>query len=445
MFVMHGSTPVIEATPVVTGHGPSGSSAGGHPVLARFDEALASPVSSLTVHQIREQIRLARSVRAVVDARLIELSRLLTDRATTPGDAWAVDPQRELRTHGGLRPRDLRSLEVQRSGIDAAPQLAPLLAAGVTTGGHVEALGRALSVAGDGCDTLLGHLDSITHRAATMAVDDFDRYVHRLARDAQPDEGLSRFEQQRRSTQMRMWSDRDGMLRCSAAFDPERGAAIAGRLQQQIEAMFHRGDRDIPVEAGPGVDPNDHRRALALHALIVRTGTVRAGTGTAPDDAADRPARAEVIVHIDHQTLVDGVHRHGVSRTSHGADIPPDTARRLACGADIIPLVLSGGSVPLDVGRAKRLATVHQRRALEAVHQTCAVEGCATPFAHCTIHHLQPWEAGGATDLANLVPLCTRHHHAAHEGRWTLALDPVTRRLRAAPPGQRPDDERGPP
>jgi hypothetical protein len=27
------------------------------------------------------------------------------------------------------------------------------------------------------------------------------------------------------------------------------------------------------------------------------------------------------------------------------------------------------------------------------------------------------------TDIDNLLPLCDRHHHRVHEGRWQLALD----------------------
>jgi predicted restriction endonuclease len=35
-----------------------------------------------------------------------------------------------------------------------------------------------------------------------------------------------------------------------------------------------------------------------------------------------------------------------------------------------------------------------------------------------------PWDAHrGATDLANLLPLCSRHHHLVHEGGWRLSLD----------------------
>ncbi|MDQ6748993.1 MAG: HNH endonuclease, partial [Candidatus Dormibacteraeota bacterium] len=34
--------------------------------------------------------------------------------------------------------------------------------------------------------------------------------------------------------------------------------------------------------------------------------------------------------------------------------------------------------------------------------------------------HIVHWTRGGPTDLANLVPLCYRHHWMVHEGGWSL-------------------------
>ncbi|MSZ99743.1 MAG: hypothetical protein F2581_04045, partial [Actinobacteria bacterium] len=54
---------------------------------------------------------------------------------------------------------------------------------------------------------------------------------------------------------------------------------------------------------------------------------------------------------------------------------------------------------------------------------------CEVIFDHCNIHHIEYWENGGPTDLNNMVPLCSQHHHAAHEGGWKLTLNPETRKL----------------
>ncbi len=56
------------------------------------------------------------------------------------------------------------------------------------------------------------------------------------------------------------------------------------------------------------------------------------------------------------------------------------------------------------------------------VERTCGFGGCDVPFDRCEMHHIVPWEHGGSTDLDNLIPLCSRHHHVVHEGDWTLEL-----------------------
>jgi hypothetical protein len=38
--------------------------------------------------------------------------------------------------------------------------------------------------------------------------------------------------------------------------------SITSVLERRVEQMFHAGD-DIPVVVAPGIEPNDHRRALA--------------------------------------------------------------------------------------------------------------------------------------------------------------------------------------
>ncbi|MET0461348.1 MAG: hypothetical protein ABW195_19020, partial [Ilumatobacteraceae bacterium] len=104
--------------------------------------------------------------------------------------------------------------------------------------------------------------------------------------------------------------------------------------------------------------------------------------------------------------------------------LPPDVIRKMCCHADIIPIVLNGDSVPIDVGRARRLATREQRHALRAMYTTCGHPHCEVRFGACRIHHVDWWDHLGPTDLQNLLPLCDTHHHLVHEGGWTLTLKP---------------------
>jgi hypothetical protein len=90
-------------------------------------------------------------------------------------------------------------------------------------------------------------------------------------------------------------------------------------------------------------------------------------------------------------------------------------ARRLACTARILPVVLGGDSLPLDLGRTRRLFNAPQRKALLVRDRTCRAEGCDVPGTWCDAHHLRPWQAGGRTDLDDGVLLCSHHHHRIHD------------------------------
>jgi len=104
---------------------------------------------------------------------------------------------------------------------------------------------------------------------------------------------------------------------------------------------------------------------------------------------------------------------------SPGDQITASQARRLACGAGIIPVVLGTDSQILDLGRQARLFTTAQRKALRLRDQGCRTEGCDTPATWTEAHHLQPWANDGPTDLNNAISLCSFHHHRAHDPSYT--------------------------
>ena len=354
-----------------------------------------------------------------------ERFRLLTELS----ELRPIDPEVTLTRDAKLSRREARDTVNRHSTIADAPIFADALATGDISVAHIDGLTRAFKILGDDKTALIERLPSLINAASHMNADDFDRHAKDAAKALVSDGGLSRLEQQRRETHFKMWNDLDGNLQVRGQFDPERGAIFQNLVSQRVEAMFHSGDLDIRLDVAPGIEPNHHRNALALLELI-------RGAGTSVI-TSDRPVRAELVVHVDLETLQNRIRSHetsthgapGVCRSSFGGELPIETMRRIACDADIIPVVLDGRSVPLDVGRAKRLATAHQRRALESAHETCAIEACLVPYHHCSIHHIEYWENGGSTDLNNMIPLCSKHHHKAHEGGWKLSLNPDTREL----------------
>ena len=149
----------------------------------------------------------------------------------------------------------------------------------------------------------------------------------------------------------------------------------------------------------------EHARGLAFIELLEHLPTDHLHTATA----------ATVVVNIDHTALINQLKTAGVDT---GTLLSAGEARRLACNAGIIPVVLGGESVPLDLGRTKRLFTQAHRVAISRTHQTCAAHGCERPIAWCELHHRNPWQHGGKTDLANAVPLCGHHHRTIHDQRY---------------------------
>lgn len=105
----------------------------------------------------------------------------------------------------------------------------------------------------------------------------------------------------------------------------------------------------------------------------------------------------------------------GVARSDVGAVLSASDARRLACQAGVLPAVLGGSSLPLDLGRSARLYRPHQRVALATVYDACAALGCDRPYSWTELHHEHAWSNGGKTDLRDAVPLCGFHHRRIHD------------------------------
>jgi hypothetical protein len=145
---------------------------------------------------------------------------------------------------------------------------------------------------------------------------------------------------------------------------------------------------------------------------------------------------AEVTVLIDADTLMHGSHEQTVCETFDGQPIPPESVRRIACDAVIIPIVVDDAGVVLHHGHGRRIASAGQRRPLRAMYRGCGFPDCTVRFGDCDVHHVIEWvQHRGPTDLDNLLPLCSKHHHLVHEGGWQLQLFPDRRLIVRRPDG----------
>ena len=71
--------------------------------------------------------------------------------------------------------------------------------------------------------------------------------------------------------------------------------------------------------------------------------------------------------------------RIGSASLALGGAINADIARRIACDARVIPVVLGSKGEPLDVGRASHTVPSAIRRAVIVRDRGCAFPGCSVP------------------------------------------------------------------
>ncbi len=372
-------------------------------VVAEVATLAAADIAACDRAALAELVTRSQRVRSWLDA----FDATVAAAAARLAAEGRCEPPGTLLTGGGRRSgRDAQAAAARGNVCQLLPGVHQALAHGTLTGGHADALARLAGDLDDAGRARLRELEpNLVAAAAATSVEAFCRDVAELGRHLSGDEGVSRQERLRRQRSLPRWVDRhSGLCHTHLTLDPETDAKVSAALDGAVAAEQATAPPDDQRSF-------DQLRADAMVNLI--TGARQPG---------HRPP--EIIVVIDWTTLAHGLHGATVCETGDGQPLPPAVVRRLACDAEIIPVVLGGDGVALDVGRSRRTATWAQRRALRAMHRTCIFPGCTVRFADCEIHHVTPWEHGGTTDLCRLAPACSVHHHLVHEGGWTLTLHP---------------------
>ncbi|MGO4604459.1 DUF222 domain-containing protein [Terrabacter sp. 2YAF2] len=290
-------------------------------------------------------------------------------------------------------------------------------------------------------DDLTTALDDLTDQARQLRPEELNRLVRHHTEQIKPPRDEDALDRGRRDARG-LWftqPNATGMVGLRGVLDPE-GAAI---LKSAIDPL------SIPCpemdEQGRTVTPDDRtparRRMDALLAIVQR--------GVASADGVPTTDKAKVVVLIDlddlladlHDDIPEAFRRKGSSdastgtcaggrpRTGSGSGVTltgdvlsPGVVRRMACDAEIIPMVLGADGEPLDVGRRRRLFTRGQRLALIARDKGCSWTGCTVPASWCDAHHVIHWRHGGRTSLLNAALLCPKHHTEVHDRGLTATV-----------------------
>ncbi|MGH3813748.1 MAG: DUF222 domain-containing protein [Pseudonocardiaceae bacterium] len=201
------------------------------------------------------------------------------------------------------------------------------------------------------------------------------------------------------------FTDRDGGYELSGWLDREAAEIVRAALSPLAAP---RPVNDIEADLrSPAQRDADALVELAQRCLA---------SGELPSEGGERP---QLVVTVSLPVLQG---RIGSASLAFGGPINADVARRIACDAQLIPVVLGARSEPLDVGRASHTVPAAIRRAVIVRDAGCTFPGCPVPARRCDIHHVRHWADGGSTSLDNCVLLCGRHHRLVHHSSWRIEM-----------------------
>jgi hypothetical protein len=386
-------------------------------IVAKRLEAAADCLSGLSfdladtsdLGVLRAALNRVRGSVQITEARFVTRVAALADQGRAP------DPEDEQKRGARSSPREAKRTTRNAEVLHRFPALAAALEAGRVSMDHIDAVAVIWSCANPTDRSALEADDAeLAKLASRLSVVEFAAHLRRQREAERRDSGETRELRERRANRaFSEWNPMTGRYELRVNLDAARGKALETAIETEIDRMVRDddlGDTHPDLRSDRG-----HLRAYAIASLASKGFQLDTPT-------TSLGARTELCVLIDAETLRIGEHTGTMCETVDGIPIPVSLARRLACEAAVIPIVMGSTGEVLDLGRTTRLANRAQRRSCAAMYRTCAAPGCEVGFDRCEIHHLHWWEHGGPTDMANLVPFCGRHHHLIHDAGFTATL-----------------------
>ncbi|MFJ2755063.1 DUF222 domain-containing protein [Nocardioides sp. NPDC087217] len=224
--------------------------------------------------------------------------------------------------------------------------------------------------------------------------------------DAEAKALLAEEERAHQKTALRVWDNHDGTI----GFDGVLPTSIGMRFKRLVEAYAQPRKQQL-VGKGAPLPPWERLMGQGFARLLETVDPA-----ALPRHGGDATT-INVVISLEELRKDLGIATLGYDETN-GTTISAAEARKLACNATIIPWVLGGDSEVLDAGRGSRFFQPIQRKAMRLQHKCCQAEGCDMPPEWCDAHHLDPWSAGGKTDLKDGALLCPHHHRLAHNAAY---------------------------
>ena len=193
-----------------------------------------------------------------------------------------------------------------------------------------------------------------------------------------------------------------GMVRVDGDLDPESGESLMTALRAIMDAESRTRTDDPRSPAQRRADALaemcrqwlDHSGRPSVGGerphvtLTVDVDALRASERSNP--APGRDGHPAVVRWATHRTpaVATTRMRTATAELDHVGPVHPEVARRIACDASIMRVVMAGRSEPLDVGRRTPVVPVAMRRAVILRDRHCRFPGCDRPQTWCDAHHV---------------------------------------------------------
>jgi hypothetical protein len=391
--------------------------------LAQLAQSSPGQLWALGDGEVAEAMQLLGTLSGTIDAHLVAVLAEAKRRSLGAGEGWgpvdwtrSMAPMLPIRTLSDLdavagAADELRLADVVEAVMDAASADGSTAAAALPVGKGAQLVRfhtsvRGLADPGQLEDATALLLDAsrgpggLTERELATAV----RHTSNLMR---PDRLVEHDADVRRAHRSLVKGPGPmGLSRYTLLLD-EEGSAI---VDAAVDALAkptpdpETGGRDLRAPAA--------RRANALLDLVSRAA--------AAPEGLPQQAKTSLVVTVGLDVL-EGRTR-GAGLTIAGELLTADTMRRLACDAQVVPVVLGSRGELLAQGMAQRLFTRPQVRHLSLRDRGCTFPGCSKPPAWADAHHLVHWADLGPTDVSNAALLCRAHHTVVHRERYAGAV-----------------------
>ncbi|QOR70948.1 DUF222 domain-containing protein [Ruania alkalisoli] len=180
-----------------------------------------------------------------------------------------------------------------------------------------------------------------------------------------------------------------------------------------------------------GRDARTGRAGRTIRGTSESAGSGDSGESCAPERASALPGLMDVhlpgcpaepdapcipAVGLDHQQMTGAE----PATLADGTPISHAQLAHLACDGEFTRVIFDPAGQPLDVGRAQRLHTAAQTKAIWARDRHCQYPECTSPPGWGEIHHPTWWSRGGRTSSTNAILLCWHHHALVHQRDITI-------------------------